>query len=111
MKVVSIVLAKLKLEYNMKINHTQIVQDYKKLVQMYAVPEDLTGGLVVEEVLMEAVVKGTKLACAKAILEIIVYGFQGSNNEVYRYQSGSSYKEISVFECEFIRYIADAYLN
>jgi hypothetical protein len=95
----------------MKINHSEIVKDYKKLVKMYDIPEDLTGGLVVEEVLMEAVVKGTKTACAKAILTIIEYGFQSSNNEIYRYQSGSGYEEISVFECEFVRYIADTYLN
>jgi hypothetical protein len=32
----------------MKLNHAQIVKDYKKLIDMYAVPEDITGGLVVE---------------------------------------------------------------
>ena len=51
----------------MKLNHAQIVKDYNKLIKMYAVPEDLTGGMVVEETLMEAVEKGTKLSCAKAI--------------------------------------------
>ena len=95
----------------MKLNHAQIVKDYNKLIRMYDVPEDLTGGMVVEETLMKAVEKGTKLSCAKAILAIIEYGFQSSNNEVYRYQSGRSYKEVSVFECDFIRYIADTYLN
>lgn len=95
----------------MKLNHAQIVKDYNKLIRMFGVPEDLTGGMVVEETLMKAVEKGTKLACAKAILAIIEYGFQSSNNEVYRYQSGRSYKEVSVFECDFIRYIADTYLN
>ena len=95
----------------MKLNHAQIVKDYNKLIRMYDIPEDLTGGMVVEEVLMKAVEKGTKLACAKAILDIIEYGFQSSNNEVYRYQYGGSYEEVSVFECEFIRYIADTYLN
>ena len=96
----------------MKLNHAQIVKDYNKLTKMYEVPEDLTGGMVVEEVLIKAVEKGTKLACAKAILEIIEYGFQFSdNNEVYRYQSGSSYEEVSIFECDFVRYIADTYLN
>lgn len=95
----------------MKLNHAQIVKDYNKLIKMYAVPEDLSGGLVVEEKLMEAVEKGTKLACAKAILTIIEYGFQHSNNEIYRYQKGGSYEEVSVFECDFIRYIADTYLN
>jgi hypothetical protein len=95
----------------MKLNHAQIVKDYNKLIKMYAVPEDLTGGLVVEEFLMEAVMKGTKASCAKAILTIIEYGFQASNNEVYRYQSSGGYEEVSVFECEFIKYIADTYLN
>lgn len=97
----------------MKLNHAQIVKDYNKLIKMYAVPEDLTGGMVVEETLMEAVEKGTKLSCAKAILSIIEYGFQCSNNEVYRYQSGNErgFEEVSVFECEFVRYIADTYLN
>lgn len=95
----------------MKLNHSQIVKDYNKLIEMYDIPEDLTGGMVVEEVLMKAVEKGTKLACAKAILSIIEYGFQCSNNEVYRYQSGGSYKEVSVYECEFVRYLADTYLN
>jgi hypothetical protein len=95
----------------MKLNHAQIVKDYNKLIKMYDIPEDLTGGMVIEETLMEAVEKGTKLACAKAILSIIEYGFQSSNNEIYRYQSGSSYEEVSVFECDFVRYIADTYLN
>jgi hypothetical protein len=95
----------------MKLNHSQIVKDYNKLIRMYDVPYDLTGGMVVEETLMKAVEKGTKLACANAILSIIEYGFQASNNEVYRYQSGSSDAEVSVHECDFIRYIADTYLN
>ena len=95
----------------MKLNHAQIVKDYNKLIKMYDMPEDLTGGMVVEETLMEAVEKGTKTACAKAILSIIEYGFQCSNNEIYRYQSGSSFLEISVDECDFIKYIADKYLN
>jgi hypothetical protein len=43
---------------------------------------------------MEAVYKGTKLACAKAILNIIEYGFQCSNNEVYRYESGRDYEGV-----------------
>jgi len=95
----------------MKLNHKQIVKDYNKLIEMYNIPEDMTGGLVVEEVLMQAVEKGTKTSCAKAILQIIEYGFQCSNNEVYRYESGTSYKEVSVDECDFIKYIADTYLN
>jgi hypothetical protein len=93
----------------MKLNHAQIVKDYNKLIEMYDVPEDLTGGMVVEETLMKAVEKGTKNACAKAILSIIQYGFQ-LNNQVYRYQSGGGYKEVSVDECDYIRYIADTYL-
>ena len=52
-----------------------------------------------------------EFACAKAILSIIEYGFQCSDNQVYRYQSGGSYKEVSVDECDYIRYIADTYLN
>lgn len=95
----------------MKLNHAQIVKDYKKLIAMYDVPEDLTGGLVVEETLMKAVEKGTKNACAKAILSIIEYGFQSSGNKVYRYQSGIGYKEVSVDDCDYIRYIAETYLN
>ena len=96
----------------MKLNHAQIVKDYTKLIKMYAVPEDLTGGMVVEEVLMDAVLKGTKASCTKAILNIIEYGFQMStNNNFYRYQFNDSYKEISVDECKFIKYIADTYLN
>ena len=95
----------------MKLNHAQIVKDYNKLIAMYDVPEDLTGGMVVEETLMKAVEKGTKNACAKAILSIIEYGFQCSENKVYRYQSGGSYKEVSVYECDYVRYIADTYLN
>jgi len=96
----------------MKLNHAQIVKDYNKLIAMYDVPEDLSGGLVVEEVLMEAVEKGTKSACAKAILRIIEYGFQhSSDNDVYRYQYRASYREISVDESDFIKYIADTYLK
>jgi hypothetical protein len=95
----------------MKLNHAQIVKDYKKLIKMYGVPEDLTGGMVVEEKLMEAVEKGTKNACARAILSIIEYGFQCSNNKVYRYQSGVGYNVVSVYECDYVRYIADTYLN
>lgn len=95
----------------MKLNHKQIVQDYNKLIKMYDVPYDLTGGMVVEETLMKAVEKGTKNACAKAILNIIKYGFQCSNNEVYTYQYLSYQKKVSVDECEFIKYIADTYLN
>ena len=95
----------------MKLNHAQIVKDYNKLIRMYEVPEDLTGGMVVEECLMDAVEIGTKTACAKAILSIIQYGFQSSGNEVYRYQSGGSYKEVSADECDYIKYIADTYLN
>lgn len=95
----------------MKLNHEQIVKDYKTLIKMYDVPEDLTGGMVVEETLMKAVEIGTKRACAEAILEIIKYGFQCSNNQTYRYQYGTSYKEVTVNECEFVKYIADTYLE
>lgn len=65
-----------------------------------------------EEILMGiAVEKGNKLSCAKAILSIIEY-VQCSNNEVYRHQSEErGFGEVSVFECEFVRYIADTYLN
>jgi hypothetical protein len=94
----------------MALNHTQIVKDYNKLKKMYDVPEDLTGGMVVEEVLMKAVEKGTKAACAKAIFEIIDYGFQ-FGGDVYRYQSGSGYKEVSIYDCDYVRYIYNTYLN
>jgi len=95
----------------MKLNHSQIVKDYNKLKQMYGIPEDLTGGMVIEEVLMKAVEIGTKNSCAKAVLEIIEYGFQATNNEVYRYEFGSSYKEVSIYECDFIKYISETYLQ
>ena len=95
----------------MKLNHAQIVKDYNKLIKMYDVPEDLTGGMVVEETLMYAIEVGTKTACAKAILAIIEYGFQCSDNETYRYQSGSDYEEISIHECCYVKYIADTYLS
>lgn len=95
----------------MALNHAQIVKDYNKLIKMYDCPEDLTGGLVVETVLMEAVEKGTKAACAKAILRIIEYGFQNGDGTVYRYQYRGRYKEVSADECEFIKYIADTYVR
>lgn len=95
----------------MALNHNQIVKDYKKLINKYDVPYDLTGGMVVEEVLMKAVEKGTKEACAKAILSIIQYGFQWSDNDTYRYQSDGHYGEVSINDCSFIRYIAETYLS
>jgi len=95
----------------MKLNHAQTVKDYRKLVQMYDIPENLNGSMFVEETLMEAVEKGTKNSCAKAILSIIEYGFKCSDNEIYHYQDGSSYSRVSIFDCDFIKYIADTYLN
>tara|TARA_R110002072_G_scaffold283513_1_gene447092 strand:+ start:106 stop:390 length:285 start_codon:yes stop_codon:yes gene_type:complete len=93
----------------MKIIHKEIVEDYNKLIKMYEVPEDLTGGMVVEEHLMKAVLKGTKVACGKAILDIIYYGFQRGDGS-YRYQSGGSYKEIHFTECSYIKYIYYKYI-
>lgn len=95
----------------MKLNHKQIVEDYRKLIKMYAVPYDLTGGMVVEDFLQRAVEIGTKQSCANAILEIIKYGFQCSDNQVYRYQYNGGYREISVDKCEFVKYISDTYLQ
>lgn len=97
-----------------KINHKQLVKDYEKLISMYGTPDDLTGGMVVEEHLMEAVKKGTQAACSKALIKIIEYGFQCSDNTSYRYgydgPFGESYKEVSIHECEFIKYISETYL-
>lgn len=93
-----------------KINHKQIVSDYNKLIKMYDVPYDLTGGMVVEETLMNAVEKGTKTACAKAIKEIIQYGFQEGDGETYRYQSGDTYSHVHISECDYINYIYETYV-
>ena len=95
----------------MKRDHAQLVEDYNKLISMYGVPYDLGAGMVVETHLMKAVEIGTQKACYEAILEIINYGFQwASENTVYRYQDGDKYKEISVYECDFIRYIFIIYI-
>jgi hypothetical protein len=93
----------------MRLNHKKIVQDYNKLIAMYEVPEDLTGGMVIEEHLMEAVEKGTKTACARAVLSIIEYGFQHGDG-VYRYQDRGSYSEVNADDCEYINYMYETYI-
>ena len=94
----------------MRIIHKELVEDYNKLIDMYDVPEDLTGGMVVEEHLMRAVLKGTKAACGRAILDIIQYGFQGGMG-YYRRQSGGGYEDIHYTDCEYLEYIYEKYIN
>jgi len=92
------------------INHKQLVQDFNKLIEMYNYPDDLSGGMVVESVLLDAVKKGTKKACTEALLEILRYGFQSSENEIYTYDYLGYPKTISIRECDFIKYISETYL-
>lgn len=94
----------------MKYTHKEVVEDYRHLVLKYDQPFDLTGGMVVEEFLMEAVERGTKSACRKCIEEIIKYGFQW-DRETYRYQCGGDYAEVGIDDCDYIRYIFEKYIE
>lgn len=94
----------------MALNHAQIVKDFKKLINLYDYPHDMTGGLVVEEIYEKAIIAGTKTACAKALLRVIEYGFQ-LGNKSYRYQSSVNWTEVSIDECDFIRYMYETYIE